>query len=84
MDTGAVTAWPVRYDSRTEASAFQHAVNLKLKVGSEAFASEYQNEPVLEQINDQELTVDQVCEKTNGRKRGEVPPSLHEAADTSE
>jgi len=73
MDAGAVIAWPARYDSRTEASAIQHAVNLKLKVGPEAFASEYQNEPVAEQINDQVVTVDQVCEKINGRKRSEVP-----------
>lgn len=75
MDAGAVVAWPDRYDRKTEASAIQHAVNLKLKVGPEAFASEYQNEPVLEQFNDQILTVEQVLAKTNGYPRNEVPPA---------
>ncbi len=73
MDAGAIVAWPDRYDRRTEASAIQHAMNLKFKVGPEAFASEYQNEPVLEQVNDEVLTVEQVLAKTNGYKRGEVP-----------
>ncbi len=75
MDADAVVAWPARYDPKTEVSAIQHAMNLKLKVGPEAFASEYQNEPVLEQINDQVLTVEQVCDKTNGHQRGAVPPA---------
>lgn len=75
MDAGAIVAWADRYDHRTEASAIQHAMNLKLKVGPEAFASEYQNEPVLEQLNDQILTVDQVLAKTNGYPRNEVPPA---------
>lgn len=75
MDEGAQVAWAERYDHKTEASAIQHAMNLKVKVGPEAFASEYQNEPVLEQINDQILTPDQVCAKTNGYARGVVPAS---------
>lgn len=73
MDAGAVVAWSDRFDQKSEISAIQHAMNLKFKVGPEAFASEYQNEPVLEQINDQVLTVEQVCQKVNGCKRGEVP-----------
>jgi len=73
MDAGAIVAWQDRYDRRTEISAVQHAVNLKLKVGLEAFASEYQNEPVLEQVSDEVLTVEQVCSKLNGYKRGDVP-----------
>ncbi|MEW6199155.1 MAG: terminase gpA endonuclease subunit [Planctomycetota bacterium] len=73
MDAGAVVAWPARYDARTELSAIQHAMNLKLKVGPEAFASEYQNEPVLTQFDDQVLTPEQVCQKTSGYLRGQVP-----------
>ncbi len=73
MDAGAQVAWAERYDSRTEASAIQHAMNLKFKVGPEAFASEYQNEPALEQVNDEILTAEQVCAKINGYPRGEVP-----------
>jgi len=48
-------------------------MNLKLKVGPEAFASEYQNEPVLEQTNDDVLTVEMVCGKVNAYERGAVP-----------
>ncbi|MCL2645620.1 MAG: phage terminase large subunit family protein [Phycisphaerales bacterium] len=73
MDDGAKVAWAERYDRKTEASAVQHAMNLKFKVGAEAFASEYQNEPVMEQINDELLTPEQVCTKINGYERGMVP-----------
>jgi len=75
MDAGAIVAWEDRYDRRTEVSAIQHAMNLKLKVGPEAFASEYQNEPVLEQLNDDVLTPEQVMSKVNGYQRGQVPPA---------
>ncbi|MCL2645426.1 MAG: phage terminase large subunit family protein [Phycisphaerales bacterium] len=73
MDAGARVAWAERYDHKTEASAVQHAMNLKFKVGAEAFASEYQNEPVMEQVNDELLTPEQVCAKVNGYERGVVP-----------
>ncbi len=73
MDKGARVAWPERFDRKSELSAIQHAMNLRLKVGLDAFASEYQNEPVLEQFNDQILTPDQVCAKVSGHARGEVP-----------
>jgi hypothetical protein len=76
MDEGAKIAWPERFDEKSgEISALQHAMNLKLKVGPEAFAAEYQNEPALPQTSDQVLTVEQVCQKTNGYKRSEVPPA---------
>jgi len=75
MDAGSIVAWQDRYDRRTELSAIQHAMNLKLKVGPEAFASEYQNEPVLAQINDDVLTAEQVMSKVNGYQRGQVPPA---------
>jgi hypothetical protein len=74
MDAGAVVAWQARFDAKSgEISAIQHAMNLRQKVGLEAFAAEYQNEPSLQQTSDQVLTVDQVLEKTSGYKRGEVP-----------
>jgi len=72
MDAGAVVAWPERFDPKTELSALQHAMNLKLR-DEEAFAAEYQNEPVLEQFEDERLTAEQVAEKITGRPRGEVP-----------
>ncbi len=74
MDQGARIAWPARFDAKSgELSAVQHAVNLKLKVGPDAFAAEYQNEPSLQQSSDQTLTIDQVIEKVNGYRRGEIP-----------
>ena len=75
MDAGAKPAWPERFDSRKELSALQHAMNLRMQVGEEAFASEYQNEPVQEQLNDDILTVQQVTEKLGGYDRLIVPPT---------
>jgi len=73
MDAGAIPAWPQRYHKATELSAIQNAMNLKLKVGAEAFASEYQNEPILEQLADDVLTAQKVAEKINGRRRATAP-----------
>ena len=76
MDAGAAVAWQARYDGKGgEIGAIQHAMNLRKKVGPEAFAAEYQNEPSLQQTSDQVLTVDQVLEKVNGYRRGEIPPA---------
>jgi hypothetical protein len=76
MDADAQIAWQARYDAKSgEISAIQHAMNLRKKVGPEAFAAEYQNEPSLQQTSDQVLTADQVMEKTSGFKRGEIPPA---------
>jgi len=76
MDDGAAIAWPARFDTKAgEISAIQHAMNLRLRMGPDGFAAECQNEPVLEQLADGMLTVEQVCGKVNGYKRGEVPGS---------
>lgn len=72
MDKGAKVAWAECYDHDVEASALQHAMNLKLR-DEETFFSEYQNEPVREQVSDDVLTPLMVTEKLNGRKRGIVP-----------
>ena len=74
MDEGAEVAWPERFNT-DELSAIQHAMNLKLR-DEAAFYAEYQNEPLLEkQLGAEELTVDQICEKVNRLKRGEIPIS---------
>ena len=74
MDRGAIVAWPARFDEKAgELSAIQHAMNLRLRMGPEGFAAECQNEPVLQQTADGALTVEQVVEKVNGYKRGEIP-----------
>lgn len=72
MDEGAVVAWEDRYDRGRELSGLQHAMNLWLKAPV-AFASEYQNEPQLDEGERLELTVEDVCSRVNGLERGRVP-----------
>jgi hypothetical protein len=72
MDEGSDVAWAARFN-HDEASALQHAMNLKLQ-DEAAFWAEYQNEPLPENIGeDEQLTVDEIAQKLNGHKRGEVP-----------
>lgn len=72
MDEGAVVAWPQRHNY-DELSAVQHAMNLKLQ-DETAFWAEYQNEPLPEDVPDDDLmSADEIAAKVNGMKRGEVP-----------
>jgi phage terminase large subunit GpA-like protein len=74
MDEGAKVAWPARHYG-DEISALQHAMNLKLR-DEEAFYAEYQNEPVTEQADDEDLlTADELAAKVNGLAKGRVPLS---------
>ena len=72
MDEGVVVAWAERYND-DEISAIQHAMNLKLR-DEAAFFAEYQNEPLPEDVGeDEQLTVDDIVQKLNGHKLGEIP-----------
>jgi len=73
MDEGAVVAWAERFN-HDEASAIQHAMNLKLQ-GETAFWAEYQNEPLPESAasDDDLLTADAIAAKVNGHAKREVP-----------
>jgi hypothetical protein len=72
MDEGALIAWPERFN-HDEASAVQHAMNLKLQ-DEAAFFAEYQNEPLpVDAGTDDELTADQIASKVNRMHRGSVP-----------
>ena len=72
MAVGAVIAWPQRC-IHAELSAVQHAMNLRLQ-DEAAFFAEYQNEPLPEEVPDDDLlTADQIAEKINRLNRGEVP-----------
>jgi len=73
MDEGAAIAWPERFN-HDEASAIQHAMNLKLQ-GEAAFWAEYQNEPLPEAsvADDDLLTADAIATKVNGHARREIP-----------
>lgn len=73
MDAGSRVAWPAR-KSGTEASAIQHAWNLRIDRGETAFWAEFQNEPlpVVEQSSE-ELTASQIAEKLNRYPRQAIP-----------
>jgi hypothetical protein len=75
MDSGAIVAWPQRYNS-DELSAIQHAMNLKIRDES-AFQAEYQNEPMVETLGEEMLTAEEIAAKTNGYERGIVPLDCH-------
>ena len=69
---GAVVAWTERYNY-DELSAVQHAMNLKLQ-DEAAFFAEYQNEPLPEEVIDEELmTAEQIAAKFNRMRRNTVP-----------
>ncbi|MDR1493061.1 MAG: phage terminase large subunit family protein [Planctomycetaceae bacterium] len=73
MDAGAVLAWAERFND-DEISAVQNAMNLKFR-DEIAFYAEYQNEPKVEDLGEEMLTIDQIMEKVNGYKRELIPQS---------
>ncbi|HEX4124523.1 MAG TPA: terminase gpA endonuclease subunit [Tepidisphaeraceae bacterium] len=73
MDEGAKAAWKERFYADIEASAIQHAMNLKYDRGDEAIAAEYQNEPIEQKQEAERLTADQIAAKVNRVPRGIVP-----------
>ena len=65
MDLGSKVAWPERKNP-TEASALQHAMNLKLQ-DEVAFQSEYQNDPLpIVETTDTDLTYEKLSKQFNG------------------
>ena len=72
MDEGALVAWAERYN-RDELSAIQHAMDLKFQ-DEVAFWSEYQNEPLPDDLGSEEqLSVDMIIHKLNGLRLHSVP-----------
>jgi len=73
MDDGASVAWPARKFPH-EVSALQHAMNLRIMQGEEAFSAEYQNEPMVADAGRrQAIEVEAVMSRTSGLARGTVP-----------
>ena len=74
MDAGSRVMWPERFRTN-EVSAIQHAWNLRLTIGEEAFASEYQNEPTDLDENSRpiSLTADDLTARVSKVARGVVP-----------
>ena len=72
MDAGAKVAWDARFNP-DEASAIQHAMNLRLQ-DERAFWAEYQNKPMPETLLEEAtLTADEIAAKLNKIARREVP-----------
>lgn len=72
MDEGAEVYWPERF-RKDEVSAIQSAMNLYLR-DPEAFASEYQNNPVSEDSSGETYwSTIEIARKVNGFGRRQVP-----------
>lgn len=72
MDQGAQVAWEER-KMKGDVSALQSAMNLFFR-NQQAFASEYQNEPlILESGNVEEQSVEQIARRINQLERGRLP-----------
>lgn len=76
MDAGAVMTWAEMYDDRS-VSGIQYAMNKFFTTPPEAFASEYQNQPLDDDEDEIQLTAETVFSKiTHGTKRGTVPQRM--------
>lgn len=73
MDAGAEVSWESCYDREKEKSALQHAENILIDDGEEAFASECQNKPLQPDDARPVLTVAEVCAKVGPIGRGIIP-----------
>jgi hypothetical protein len=78
MDAGAVATWESCFVPGVEISAIQHAYNILLEIGEDAFEAECQMTPPVEQTGLQRLTVDEICAKQSRFARGVVPPDCTE------
>jgi hypothetical protein len=74
MDKGFRVSWEERFNHKTELSAQQHAMNLRL-MNPLTFVAEYQNKPrrAGEEGLVSMLTADQLAEKTVDLSRGHIP-----------
>jgi hypothetical protein len=75
MDKGSKVGWPARKQS-DELSAIQHAYNLRIDRGDAAFASEFQNEPLVDASKADGITVADVLAKPINVQRWVVPTGL--------
>ncbi len=75
MDEGFECSWPARHTAM-EVSAQQHAWNLILKIGRDAFNAEYQNEPASVRAGSTiDLDAEVICRKVIDVPRQVVPES---------
>ena len=72
MDRGSRVAWPAR-KADDELSAIQHAWNLRIDRGESAFAAEFQNAPLADDITTDKLDRRSLALRATTIKRGIVP-----------
>ncbi len=75
MDEGAVPMWDECY-TKGQLSAIQYTMDLRVKVGEDAFWAEYMNAPLDDIADGEVVTMDHVCEKTTAYQRWQVPPNV--------
>lgn len=73
MDRGAQVSWQTCYDKEHEISALQHAMNALIDDGEEAFASEYQNDPLKPKTQQSPVVGAELMKRLNQCPRGCVP-----------
>lgn len=73
MDRGAKASWVHCYERDNEVSAVQHAYNILIDTGYEAFMAECQNQPVTQKSDFDILTAAEICKQQSGFTRGEFP-----------
>lgn len=72
MDAGARVAWPARRNE-DELTALQHAYNLRIDRGDSAFASEFQNEPLVSEADTSRLRKADLATRATNVPRGTIP-----------
>ncbi len=72
MDAGSRVAWPQRRNP-DEASAIQHAYNLRIDRGDAAFFSEYQNDPIKPSLEASTVDRDALRVRAIALPRGVMP-----------
>ncbi|MCL2304640.1 MAG: phage terminase large subunit family protein [Planctomycetaceae bacterium] len=72
MDEGAEVNFKGVFDSKSEISELQYAMNLYFE-NPETFFAEYQNEPYQDSVGDLVVSAMQIRSRVNGRARGIVP-----------
>ena len=79
MDSGCVVSWEHGFDrERGEVSAIQHAYNALIDDGAEAFATEFQNQPLDPPEEEGQLTREIVLQRISDTAvRGVVPDDVH-------
>jgi phage terminase large subunit GpA-like protein len=73
MDKGCIVSWQHCFDPETEISAIQHAYNFLIDDGPDVFASECQNEPLVEKIGEDIIDARKIVSKAINLQRGVVP-----------